>query len=305
MRRRTCRYLLGIWLFSLCFGMAQEEESAEVYLESYTDQFQERFFEALKEKGIENFDRAEALLLECKQMKPDNPVVDHELAKVLAARKELPSAEAYAVAAVAAQPSEYWYVKTLLDILSAQYKQPESLEGALPLDMPALRLNIGKWHLSRKEGAEALEFLRPLKGPQVEALRQLAGQYRESAVAPAQAKEEPPISEGIEEGDVQDYTRRLEQLLGEENWEGAAALGGEAVELYPLQPYFYMARGEALQNSGQNQAALEVLLMGEQLLLEGGPTALRIYQALEKAYMALGNSEKALEYQNKIKSGSW
>ena len=77
---------LPIYLMLLMLGIgpvvwAQEEESAEISLEAYTDTFQEKFFEALKEKGIENFDRASALLQECKQMQPDNPVVDHELAK--------------------------------------------------------------------------------------------------------------------------------------------------------------------------------------------------------------------------------
>lgn len=37
---------------------AQEEESAEISLELYSDEFQEYFFEALKQKGIENYDKA-------------------------------------------------------------------------------------------------------------------------------------------------------------------------------------------------------------------------------------------------------
>ena len=36
----------------------REEGSADVFLEEYTDEFQEKFFEALKQKGIENYDRA-------------------------------------------------------------------------------------------------------------------------------------------------------------------------------------------------------------------------------------------------------
>ena len=49
----------------------EEQESAEVYLEEYTDEFQENFFEALKQKGIQNYDRAVDLFLKCKQLEPN------------------------------------------------------------------------------------------------------------------------------------------------------------------------------------------------------------------------------------------
>jgi len=78
-------------LLTLQISYAQEqeddkldvEESAEVFLEEYTDEFQEKFFEALKQKGIHNYDRAIDLLLECKELKPDNSAINHELAKAL------------------------------------------------------------------------------------------------------------------------------------------------------------------------------------------------------------------------------
>ena len=48
--------VLILWI-PLC-ATAQEEESAEFFLEEYTDEFQNLFFEALKHKGIQNYDRA-------------------------------------------------------------------------------------------------------------------------------------------------------------------------------------------------------------------------------------------------------
>ena len=52
------RYFLGKVFFVFCFSLslwAQEEESAELFLEEYTDEFQNLFFEALKQKGIQNY----------------------------------------------------------------------------------------------------------------------------------------------------------------------------------------------------------------------------------------------------------
>ena len=66
-------------MFFLGSAMAsgQEEGSAELFTESYTDRFQEVFFEALKQKGIENYDRAKEQLLEAKKLDPLHPVIDY------------------------------------------------------------------------------------------------------------------------------------------------------------------------------------------------------------------------------------
>jgi len=75
--------LLGILFLGLVFVptscYAQEkpseiniEDSAEVFLEEYSDDFEEAFFEALKQKGIENYDRAINLFLECKRLDAKN-----------------------------------------------------------------------------------------------------------------------------------------------------------------------------------------------------------------------------------------
>ena len=62
------RLLFVFTLFALPIqGKAQQrdmniEDSSEVFLEEYSDTFQENFFEALKQKGIENYDKAINLL---------------------------------------------------------------------------------------------------------------------------------------------------------------------------------------------------------------------------------------------------
>ena len=65
-------YKLAILAWMTCMSagpvlLGQDEPSADLFTEAYTDSFQETFFEALKQKGIENYDRARALLLKCKE----------------------------------------------------------------------------------------------------------------------------------------------------------------------------------------------------------------------------------------------
>ncbi|MGB5653732.1 MAG: hypothetical protein WBM56_07840, partial [Robiginitalea sp.] len=100
------------WVLLLLLGSemsrGQEEGSADLFTESYTDEFQEAFFEALKQKGIENYDRSEALMLEAKKFEPDNPVVDFELARILNLAKAHTRATPYALKALQSDPSQYW-----------------------------------------------------------------------------------------------------------------------------------------------------------------------------------------------------
>ncbi len=296
---------------------AQEEGSADVFLESYSDAFQETFFRALREKGIENYDRAEALLLECKQLDPLTPVLDHELAKVLIRQEQYPAAEQYALTAVRAEPAEYWYLHTLMEALGPQYKQPAELRDFLPMDMPEFRINLARWYLEQQDGEQVLEQLRGLEDTdEVLALRQQARQLEpESAQTPdaatpgadsesetqaADSQPDPPA----EEGSVPLYMKQLEALLVSESWGEAEELGSEAIETYPLQPFFYFAKGRGLLGLGRPAEAVSVLESGEEFLLESGELARRIYTALADAHTALGNMEKAGEYRAKSKNGS-
>ncbi|HKL37229.1 MAG TPA: tetratricopeptide repeat protein [Salegentibacter sp.] len=73
-------------LFSFQGSSAQEKEVVlkdvnQDDLGNVTDEFQEQFFEALKQKGIENYEKAIVALEECQRLEPDNPVVYFEMAR--------------------------------------------------------------------------------------------------------------------------------------------------------------------------------------------------------------------------------
>lgn len=305
MRRNLPTYLMLLMLGIGPVAWGQEEESAEISLEAYSDTFQEKFFEALKEKGIENFDRASALLLECKQMQPDNPVVDHELAKTIAATGDLAAAEAYARTAVEADPTEYWYLSTLMDILKAQYREVAQAAPNLPFQMPQFRVNLARWYLDQSEAGKALAQLENLTAtPEVERLRNRAERLADSARGAPEAVKLPLVTDQPEEGSAPYYMQMLETHLSGRRWEEAREMASEAIELYPLQPFFYFAKGQALLASGKASEAVLTFEMGEALLLEEDALAQRFYRALAEAHSALGNEEKAQSYRNKLKTGS-
>jgi len=65
--------------------LAQKEPNEVVVLDNG---FQDNFFEALKQKGIENYDKAIESLLICKEKEPENAVIYFELGKNYLAQKK-------------------------------------------------------------------------------------------------------------------------------------------------------------------------------------------------------------------------
>ena len=141
----------------------REEESAAVSLEEYSDAFQENFFEALKQKGIENYDRAINLFLKCKQLDADNVVVDHELAKVYLADKQYLQAKDYGITALLSEPENLWYLNTLVDILQKQRSTVETIKEEIPYDNNALKENLALIYYRKGQYQNALNILKSIK----------------------------------------------------------------------------------------------------------------------------------------------
>jgi tetratricopeptide (TPR) repeat protein len=139
------------------------EKSAEVFLEAYSDEFQENFFEALKQKGIENYDRAINYFLECKRLDANNVVIDHELAKTYLADKKYNLAQDYAVAALISEPENLWYLNTLIEALDKQGNTFENLEMSILADNAKLQENLAVVYFRNSKYDEALVVLENLK----------------------------------------------------------------------------------------------------------------------------------------------
>ncbi|MDV7395725.1 hypothetical protein RZS08_30325, partial [Arthrospira platensis SPKY1] len=81
-----------VWLLGLTFltTWAQEEPDAIALAE---DQFQEAFFESIKQKGIENYDKAIAQLYVCLSLNESKAVVHQELGRNYLKLKKYAEAE--------------------------------------------------------------------------------------------------------------------------------------------------------------------------------------------------------------------
>ena len=92
------------------------------------DQFQEYFYEALKHKGIENYDRAIENLEKALQIKPQEKMLLHEIGKNYYFSKKYPQAEEYIQKAIAQDPNNKWYNLSLYDVYYATQDYYKSID---------------------------------------------------------------------------------------------------------------------------------------------------------------------------------
>jgi tetratricopeptide (TPR) repeat protein len=81
-----------------------------------TSDFENNFFEALKQKGIENYDKAIQSLQKCLTKEPDNPVIYSELGKNFLVLRNMPEAENAFLKATQLDPKNRWYWQGLYDV---------------------------------------------------------------------------------------------------------------------------------------------------------------------------------------------
>lgn len=281
------------------------EQSAEVFLEEYSDDFQENFFEALKQKGIENYDKAVNLLLKCKQLDETNKVVDHELAKAYYADKKFNLGEGYAITALNAQPDNPWYLETLVDILQKQGNTIDVVRARIPYENTKLKENLALTYFKKNQYEEALKVLQEVQ--QSAFAEDLAVKINDSLdKRKAQAVSSSFSVENSNAGvanPMQGYQMRLEGLLRTNSDALLLQVSEEALETYPSQPFFYYAQGYALNKAKRHKEAIEVLETGLDYLVNDIPLENKFYTELAAAYTGTYNTVKANMYLSKIKPG--
>ena len=296
-------YISGIFIFSQ-LSYAQEEESAEVFLEDYTDEFQETFFEALKQKGIENYDKAINLFLKCKNLDSTYNVVDFELAKSYLANKQYVVAQQYGIDALNSEPENFWYLNVVVEILQKQGNSMEMIKEQISFDNSKLIENLALIYFQKKNYQESLNILRDMKDSSFK--EALSLRIKDSLDRPKsvdEIKQIPPV-QNTDLNPLLKYKEEIGELIRIKNYTSLIIKADAALEEFPSQPYFYYAKGIGLNRSGKQKAATGELETALDFLVDDIELGNNIYRELANVYTFLGNSSKANMYLSKIKSGS-
>ena len=124
------------------------------------DQFQEHFFEALKQQGIENYQRAIDALLKCKKL-DDKSVVYFELGKNYNKLKNFGAAEDALKRAVSKEPDNEWYLDELYEVYNQQGDTKKAIKTVKQLVKyhPDYRQDLASLYIKSKDYKSALTLL--------------------------------------------------------------------------------------------------------------------------------------------------
>lgn len=125
------------------------------------DQFQELFFEALKQKGIENYDRAVEALKKCIAIDKNPAVLYFELGKNYMELKNFGAAEDALKTAVDKAPDNEWYLDELYGYYISQNELNKALKTVKQLVQyhPDYKEDLATLYVKMEKYDDALEIL--------------------------------------------------------------------------------------------------------------------------------------------------
>lgn len=134
-----------------CLLMAQVDfnKTPDDDLGNIGDEYQEYFFEALKQKGIENYDRAIKSLIKCVELDDSEPAAYFELGKNYIQVKNFGAAEEVLKKAISKDSDNEWYLNELYSV----YEQSNDIDNALK----TIKLLV-KFHPDYQENLANLYF---------------------------------------------------------------------------------------------------------------------------------------------------
>lgn len=145
----------------LTFTQVDFNKTPDDDLGNTEDEFQEYFFEGLKQSAIENYDKAIVAYQKCLQLDDTKPVVYFELGKNFKQLKNFGAAEDALEKAVDMEPSNEWFMGELYEVYLQQgdTKKAIRIVEDLAEKHPRYRDDLAALYVRSKEYKDALKLL--------------------------------------------------------------------------------------------------------------------------------------------------
>ncbi len=225
------------------------------------DKFQELFYEALKQKGIENYDRSVESLLKCIELDNSVPVLYYELGKNYKKLKNYQAAEEALKKAVSKEPGNEWFLDELYGFYASQNDYDKAIKTVKQLV---------KYHPDYKEDLASLYHRSKKYDDALKLLDELDSEFGIS------------VSRDMMRNQIYKATGRKKDQI--ENLE-------KRVESHPNKESNYLALIFRYSENDEKAKAFETA----KELLKINPNSQLVHLALYKFYLDDNNAEKAIE----------
>ncbi|MFD0990588.1 tetratricopeptide repeat protein [Mariniflexile jejuense] len=155
-------FIIGTFLLpQMHYAQVDFNKKPDDDLGDVEDTFQEQFYEALKQKGIENYDRSVTALLKCIELDKTVPVLYFELGKNYNQLKNFGAAEEAFKKATNLEPENEWFLDALYGFYIEQNDFDKAIKTVKQLVKyhPDYNEDLAALYLKTKEYNEALKIL--------------------------------------------------------------------------------------------------------------------------------------------------
>jgi tetratricopeptide (TPR) repeat protein len=163
MIKRKHIVLFAFLLFSFGnFSHAQENPEDIALVDNQTE---DNFYEALKQRGIENYDKAIVAIQKCLEKEPKNPAFLYELGKNQLDLKNYVDAEVSFKKAIELDSKQRWYWNGLYDV----YYQTKDFQKSIPVVQkliefdPNMREDLVSLYMNTNQKEKALALLKEMQ----------------------------------------------------------------------------------------------------------------------------------------------
>lgn len=306
---------VGIFLSSV-FAYAQEDlvSQQEILTEQQNINFQTFFFESLQQKGIENYDKAIFALDACFAIDKESIPVLFELSKNYAFLTKYSEAEFYILKGLELEPANIYMLRHLEDVKSKQNdfkgailirqkileQKPSEVGELVLLYIKAGEIENAIILMQKLDAEEKLpSSLLPLK----ESLTQIkrGEDYQPKIIAEELPKSKVDLlkEEYSLKKDFNSLKLLVETELQTKEYLDLLKDSEEGMNLYPMQPYFYLMHSMALNNTGKYKDAITILELGLEFIIDDNDMESQFMEQLSLSYKALGENKIASSYYKK------
>jgi predicted Zn-dependent protease len=309
MRIKFLHIILGFILtFSTTISYSQINVEEENDLK-----FQTYFFEALKQKAINNYGKAIENLEQCNAIKANDKAVEFELSKNYFLLKKNFEAHSFIDLALEKEVDNVFMLKHKVAIFKAERNFKEAIE--IQKKIVELKSNYSDelvmLYAQNKEYKKAELLISDIEknGLTTTRLRGLKKYLSSRNMLQNLNKRVEDAKENLNLEELRaEYAKKkeyktlveiLEKEIETEQFEKAYLNSKQALELFPSQAYLYKTNGLALNKLGKYSEAIAVLSIGIDFVIANNNLEADFYDQLSIAYKGEKNDKEALKFKLK------